>query len=84
MEAEQVAEGQWNTTDAGGEGSKEADTARATGVTETTGESWEDEIARLQAAAMVGGSKDGGEEYRATEETCWNCRHRKLVCERPE
>ena len=66
----------------GGEGSKEADTA--TGVTETTGESWEDEIARLQAAAKAGGSKDGGEEYRATEETCWNCRHRKLVCERPE
>ena len=78
MEAEQVAEGQWNTTDAGGEGPKEAGTA-----TETTGESWEDEIARLQAAAMAGGSKDGGEEYWATE-TCWNCRHRKLVCERPE
>ena len=82
VEAEQVAEGQQNTRDVGGEGSKEAD--RATGVTETTGESWEDEIARLQPAAMAGGSKDGGEEYQATEETCWNCQHQKLVCERPE
>ena len=82
VEAEQVAEGQQNTTDAGGEGSKETETMA--GVTETTGESWETDIARLQATAMAGGSKDDGEEYRAMEGTCWNCRHRKLVCERPE
>ena len=68
--------------DASGEGSKETETMA--GVTETTGESWEMDIARLHTAAMVGGSKDDGEEYRATEDTCWNCRHRKLVCERPE
>ena len=78
VEEEQVAEGQRNTTDVGGEGSKETeDTA---GVTETAGESWEADIARLHAAAMAGGE----EEYQATEDTCWNCRHRKLVCERPE
>ena len=82
VEAEQVAEGQWNTMDAGGEGSKETETMA--GVTETTGESWETDIARLHATAMAGGSKDDGEEYGATEDTCWNCRHRKLVCERPE
>ena len=82
MEEEQVAKGQRNTMDVGGEGSNEADTA--TGVTETMGESWEADIARLHAAAMVGGSKDDGEEYRATEDTCWNCQHQKLVCERPE
>ena len=82
VEEEQVAEGQRNTTDVGGEGSKETeDTA---GVTETTGGSWETDIARLHAATMAGGSKDDGEDYRATEDTCWNCRHRKLVCERPE
>ena len=78
VEEEQVAEGQRNTTDVGGEGLKETeDTA---GVTETAGESWEADIARLHAAAMAGGE----EEYQATEDTCWNCRHRKLVCERPE
>ena len=78
VDEEQVAEGHRNTTDVGGEGSKETeDTA---GVTETAGESWETDIARLHAAAMAGGE----EEYQATEDTCWNCRHRKLVCERPE
>ena len=82
VEEEQVAEGQRNTTDVGGEGSKETETVA--GVTETTGGSWETDIARLHAAAMAGGSKDDGEDYRATEDTCWNCRHRKLVCERPE
>ena len=77
-EEERVAGEQRNTTDVGGEGSKETeDTA---GVTETAGESWETDIARLHAAAMAGGE----EEYQATEDTCWNCRHRKLVCERPE
>ena len=81
-EEEQVAEGQRNTTGAGGEGSKETETMA--GVTEATGESWETDIARLHAATMAGGSKDGEEEYRATGDTCWNCRHRKLVCERPE
>ena len=81
-EEEQVAEGQRNTTDAGGERSRETETVA--GVTETTGESWETDIARLHAAAMAGGSKDGEEEYQATEDTCWNCRHQKLVCERPE
>ena len=82
VEEGQVAEGQRNATDVGGEGSKETeDTA---GVTETAGESWETDIARLHAAAMAGGSKDGEEEYQATEDTCWNCWHRKLVCERPE
>ena len=82
VEEEQVAEGQRNTPDVGGEGSKEMETMA--GVTETTGESWETDIARLHTAAMAGGSKDGEEEYQATEDTCWNCRHRKLVCERPE
>ena len=53
------------------------------GVTETAGESWETDIARLHAATMAGGSKDDREDYRAMEDTCWNCRHRKLVCERP-
>ena len=78
VEEGQVTEGQRNTTDVGGEGSKETeDTA---GVTETAGESWETDIARLHAAAMAGGD----EEYQATGDTCWNCRHRKLVCERPE
>ena len=77
-----VAEEQQNTMDVGGEGSKEMeDTA---GVTETAGESWETDIARLHAAAMAGGTKDGEEEYQATEDTCWNCRHQKLVCERLE
>ena len=75
VDEEQVAEGQRNTTDVGGEGSKE---------TETVAGSWEADIARLHTATMAGGSKDGGEEYQATEDTCWNCRHRKLVCERPE
>ena len=82
VEEEQVAEGQRNTTDVGGEGSKETETTA--GVTETAGESWETDIARLHAAAMAGGSKDDGEDYQAMEDTCWNCRHRKLVCERPE
>ena len=73
-----VAEEQRNATDVGGEGLMETeDTA---GVTETAGESWEADIARLHTAAMAGGE----EEYQATEDTCWNCRHRKLVCERPE
>ena len=76
VEEEQVAEGQWDTTDVGGEGSKETETTA--GV--TAGESWEMDIARLHVAAMAGGD----EEYQATEDTCWNCRHRKLVCERPE
>ena len=78
VEEEQVAEGQRNTTDVGGEGSKETETTA--GVTETAGESWETDIARLHTAAMAGGE----EEYQATEDMCWNCRHRKLVCERPE
>ena len=82
VEEEHVAEGQRNTMDVGRKGSKEAD--MATGVTETMGESWEADITRLHAAVMAGGSKDDGEEYRATEETCWNCRDWKLVCERPE
>ena len=81
-EEEQGVEGQRNTTDAGGEGSKETETMA--GITEATGESWEMDIARLHTAALAGGSKDDREEYRATEDTCWNCRHRKLVCERPE
>ena len=55
----------------------------ATGVTETMGESWEDEMARLQAAARAGSSRDGEEEYQAMESTCWNSRHQKLACERP-
>ena len=54
------------------------------GVTEMTGESWEADIARLHSAAMAGGSKDDSGEYQATEDTCWNCQHRKLVCEHPE
>ena len=78
VEEERVAEEQRNATDVGGEGLMETeDTA---GVTETAGESWEADIARLHTAAMAGGE----EEYQATEDTCWNCRHRKLVCERPE
>ena len=44
-----------------GERSKEMDTA--TGVTETMGESLEDEISRLQVAARAGSSRDGEEEY---------------------
>ena len=48
-EEEQVAEGQRITTDAGGEGLKETETMA--GVTETAGESWETDIARLHAAA---------------------------------
>ena len=75
-------ERQKTTETEGGEGSREMDTA--TGVTETMGESWEDEMARLQAAARAGSSRDGEEEYQATESTCWNYWHRKLVCERPE
>ena len=80
-EEEQVAgeKRQTTTETEGGEGSREVDTA-----TEMMGESWEADIARLHAAEMVGGYKDDGEGYRATEDTCWNCRHRKLVCERPE
>ena len=78
---EQVAEEQRNATDVGGEGLME--TEGTVGVTETAGESWEADIARLHTAAMAGSSKDGGVEYQATEDTCWNCRHRKLVCERP-
>ena len=76
VEEEQVAEGQQDTTDVGGEGSKETETTA--GV--TAGESWETDIARLHVATMAGGD----EEYQATEDTCWNCRHRKLVCECPE
>ena len=80
VEEERVAEEQRTTAEMeGGEGSKEADTA--TGVTEGT---WEQDIARMHADAMAGGSKDDGEEYHAAEGTCWNCQHRKLVCERPE
>ena len=75
VDEEQVAEGQRNTTDVGGEGSKE---------TETVAGSWEADIAGLHKAAMAGSSKDGRVEYQVTEDTCWNCRHRKLVCERPE
>ena len=78
-EEEQVAEGQRNATDVGGEGSME--TGDTAGVTETAGESWETDIARLHVAAMAGGYKDDGEDYQATEDTCWNCRHRKLVCD---
>ena len=78
VEEGQVAEGQRNATDVGGEGSME--TGDTAGVTETAGEGWEADIARLHTAAMAGGE----EEYQATEDTCWNCRHRKLVCERPE
>ena len=76
-EEERVAGGQRPTAETeGAEGSQEADVA--------TGEGWETDIARLHAAAMAGGSRDDGEEYRAMEDTCWNCRHRKLVCEHPE
>ena len=76
-EQERVAEGQQLIAETeGAEGSQEADVA--------TGEGWETDIARLHAAAMAGGSRNDGEEYRATEDTCWNCRHRKLVCEHPE
>ena len=76
-EEERVAGEQRPTAETEGtEGSQEAN--------EATGEGWETDIARLHAAAMAGGSKDDGEEYRTTEDTCWNCRHRKLVCERPE
>ena len=71
-------EGQKMTETEGGEGSREAGTA--TEVAEPTGETWEEDVARLHAAAMAGGE----EEYQATEDTCWNCRHRKLACERPE
>ena len=89
-EAQRKAEEGWvageerqkTTETEGGEGSREVD--MATGVTETTGESWEADITRLHSAAMAGGSKDGEEEYQATEDTCWNCRHWKQVCERPE
>ena len=49
VEEEQVAEGQQNTTDVGGEGSKETETTA--GLTETAGESWETDIARLHVAA---------------------------------
>ena len=49
-DAERIAGEQRATAEMeGGEGSKEAD--KATGVMETTGESWEDEMAQLQAAA---------------------------------
>ena len=75
-------ERQKTTEKEGGEGSREVDTA--TGVTEMMGESWEADIARLHVAAMAGGSKDNSGEYQAMEDTCWNCRHQKLVCERPE
>ena len=83
-EEEQVAgEKRQKTTETeGGERSKETETMA--GVTEMTGESWEMDIVRLHAAVMAGGLKDGEEEYQATEDTSWNCRHRKLVCERPE
>ena len=81
-EAERIAGEQRETVEMeGGERSKEMDTA--TWVTETMGESWEDEISRLQAAVRAGSSRDGEEEYQAMENTCRNCRHRKLACERP-
>ena len=82
VEVERVAEEQRTTADAemeGGEGSKETD--MVTGVTEGTGDTREQEMARLQAAVEASSSKDGGEEYWATEGTCWSCQHRKLVCE---
>ena len=59
-------EQQRNATDVGGDGLME--TEGTVGVTETAGESWEADIARLHTAAMAGSSKDGGVEYQATEE----------------
>ena len=79
-EEEQVAgeERQKTTETEGGEGSREVEPA--TEVAGPTDETWEEDVARLHAVAMAGSE----EEYQATDETCWNCRHQKLVCERPE
>ena len=71
-------EGQKTMETEGGEGSREA--GMAAEVAELTDETWEEDVARLHAAAMAGGE----EEYQATEDMCWNCWHWKLVCERPE
>ena len=56
----------------------------AAGVAELMDKTWEEDVARLHVAAMAGGLKDGEEAYQAMDKMCWNCRHRKLVCERPE
>ena len=80
-EEERVAGEQRGTTEKELEGSEGEERQK---TMEAEGESWEDEMAWLQAAARAGSSRDGEEEYQAMESTCWNCRHRKLVCERPE